>query len=226
MPPALDRQPVAQHPLLGERRRGEARPRARSSPERPSVRAAIRHRVALRVDLDPGVLDIRPPRTPARARPAQRRTLARAQHQVRAGVRPRQEARAAGVAAQIEPRQPGQRLEYPVLEASRTERVVVQVSESSPRPARRTPPPAARSARCSFRKRDVTPLSPSKSPGFSAAMPRLSSRSAVDPGESSVSSTSSSPSPPVCSPAPPPPARRAPAACARTPRRSAPATSR
>ena len=93
--PALDREPVAQHPLLRERRRREARPRhvRRREALRP---VRIRHLVAVGVDLDPPMVGIRPPRTPARA--AQRRGLARVQDQVRAGVRQRQEAREPGVA--------------------------------------------------------------------------------------------------------------------------------
>ena len=85
----------------------------------------IRHRVAACVDLDPPVVGIRPPRTPARA--AQRRGLARVQDQVRAGVRQRQEALEPGVAAQVEPGHAGQRLEHPVRQASRGQVVVDQV---------------------------------------------------------------------------------------------------
>ena len=127
-PLAGHREAVAQHPLRGERRRGEAR--ARHVRRRQALRARrIRHRAALRVDLDPGVVGIHPPRVPARARPAQRRTLARAQDQVLAGIRPRHEARAAGVGVQDERRQPGQRLEYPVRQATLGEGVEAQVQD-------------------------------------------------------------------------------------------------
>ena len=70
------------------------------------------------------MVGIRPPRTPARA--AQRRGLARVQDQVRAGVRQRQEAREPGVSAQVERVYAGQRLEHPVLDASRAEGGVCQ----------------------------------------------------------------------------------------------------
>ena len=140
-----------------------------------------------------------PPPGPA----AQRRTLARAQHRVRAGIRRGHEARAAGVVAQIERRHPGQRLEHP--RRQRAQRVARQVETRPPRSALRShrasaprcPGPADPARRRARRAR----------PGRRR---RLFRRPASRPSRLCLSRSHA------------PPALRAPRACGRTPRRSAP----
>ena len=183
MPTPLDRQPVAQHPLLGQCRRGEARPRHVRRRE-PLRALRFRHRVVVRVDLDPGVVGIRPPRIPPRARPAQRRGLARAQHQVLPRIRLRHEARAAGVGRQVEFVQAGQRLEYPVLDASRAERIVGQVQNRHRGAQSVEHPCRQRAQRVAIQKEARHSAQPCEVPGLQRRDARSAQpQRARDPGE-------------------------------------------
>ena len=93
-----------------------------------------RRLVALRVDLDPFVGDVGPPRTPDRARASQRLGRARAHVEVQTRVGPRHEARAARVLAQVERRQLlGQLFEHPVRQAALGQRVAVQMERGQAR---------------------------------------------------------------------------------------------